>query len=302
MRSFLSRLVRLFVRFYIKPRLNNHSPIGKQRRVLRRVGNLLLCTKGAKRERYHKHGRQGEWVTHDSVPDDTKRVLIYIHGGAFTMGSPHTHAPITTHLAKHYSGKVLAVDYALAPEHVFPAALNDLVASYNALLQQGYAAENITLAGDSAGGNLVIAMVVKLRELNEPLPAAISCLSPWVDLTLSGESITALRKRDPLVSNGWLQRNAQEYANGIALDDPRLSPLFADLTGLPPTYIQVGSDEILLSDAQNLHAQLTKHGVASELDVWEGMWHVWQGAGFIVPESRRALRKIARFLARHTAS
>lgn len=296
MRSLMSHIVRIIIRLYLKPHLNNRSPIGSQRRAIRRLAKWLPITKGTKQDSYQYHGRQGEWVSHESLGPESKRVIIYAHGGAFTMGGIDTHLTITSHLAKHFEGKVLALEYSLAPEHIFPAAVKDIVAAYNGLLQQGYPANQIALAGDSAGANLVLAAAVKIRNLGEPMPSSIACLSPWVDLTLSGETITKNRKIDPLVANGWLQRNAQEYAAGQPLNYPELSPLFDDLSGLPPVMIQVGTDEILFSDAERLDQHLKACGVESELDVWSGMWHVWHGAGLIVPESRRALRKVARFL------
>lgn len=231
-------------------------------------------------------------------PDEVSpgRAILYLHGGAYVICSPTTHRGLTGRVACTARAHVLAIDYRLAPEHPFPAALEDALASYHWLLEKGYAPEHIAIGGDSAGGGLTLATALSLRDNHEPLPAALFLISPWTDLTFSGDSIRARAHRDPLLSDngdGWL---INAYAGGNPLTHPYISPIFADPRGLPPTLIQVGSEEILYDDSSRLEAKMNATGVANHFEVWDGMWHVFQAFAPYVPEANQAINRIGAFL------
>ncbi len=188
-----------------------------------------------------------------------------------------------------------AREYRLAPEHPFPAALEDASQTYLWLLQQNYSPENILLAGDSAGGGLAVATALRLRENKTPLPAALICLSPWLDLTLAGQSHQSLAKAEVLLRAEELQTWANDYTANHNPAHPLISPVHADLRGLPPMLIQVGSQEILLDDSLRLAEKARAEGVNVSLNIWPGMWHAWHSLGDFMPESRQAFDEIARF-------
>jgi acetyl esterase/lipase len=200
------------------------------------------------------------------------------------------------YLAQGAHAKVLLIDYRLGPEHPFPAAVEDAAAAYHFLLQQGVAPSNITIAGDSAGGGLALAVLVLLRDAAEPLPATAVCLSPWVDLAGTGLSMETNREVDLMLSPELLARYASLYLNGREASEPLASPIYADLTGLPPTLIQVGSEEILLDDASRLAEKAQAAGVSVTLEVWPKMFHVWPALAMIIPEGGQAIARIAEFI------
>jgi acetyl esterase/lipase len=230
-------------------------------------------------------------------PGGSDRVLLYLHGGAYCLGSVHTHRELMGRMAQATGCRVLALDYRLAPEHPFPAGLEDLLAAYGWLLAQGIDPAQIFLAGDSAGGGLTVAGLLALRDAGMPLPGGGICLSPWVDLTLSGASIQERAKADPILDPASLARYAAAYAGETPLTAPLLSPLYAALHGLPPLLIQVGADEILLDDALGLARKAREAGVDVTLQVWPGLFHVFQTVAFL-PETRQALEGAARFVER----
>ncbi|WP_160718924.1 alpha/beta hydrolase [Bacillus sp. USDA818B3_A] len=239
-------------------------------------------------------GLYAEWLS-TGMPLPNK-VILYLHGGGYAFCSANTHRPLAARIGKAAGVKVLFPEYRLAPEHPFPAAIEDSVNVYRWLLSQGYAAEDIMFAGDSAGGGLCLATALVLRDQNEPLPAGIVCLSPWVDLTSSGESYQKNGEVDPYLSLRAVKEAARLYAGAEPLDHPLISPVFADLTGLPPILIQSGTHEILQSDAMMLEAKARDAGVKVSLQVWDGMWHVWQISGDILPEAKKSTREIGRFI------
>lgn len=235
-----------------------------------------------------------EWISNKRVMKG--KVILYFHGGAYVYGSTTTHKAMVARIVNASDVKALLPEYRLAPEHKYPAAIEDAEFVYQWLLQQGYDSGNIILAGDSAGGGLCIALALLLREKKEPLPAAIVCLSPWVDLTSSGESYKKKIREDPLFTPEGIRKGAQLYAGNEQLTNPFISPAIADLTGLPPLFIQVGSEELLLSDSEILAQQARIAGVNVTLTVWAGMWHVWQIIGNLLPESKKAIREIGEFV------
>lgn len=237
-------------------------------------------------------GMRAEWFHTLEAPED--EAVIYYHGGAYMAGSIESNRPLAVDFAEATGRNVLSFEYRLAPEHPYPAALEDGLAAYRHVLGLGICPERIAFVGDSAGGGLEIATALKAREEGLPLPAVIVAVSPWVDLTLSGESYSKNEQKDPLLLKKKLLRAVMYYAYGKYLKDPYISPVFADFQGFPPTLIHVGTREILLSDAQTLAEAMRRDGVDVRLEEWEGMWHVWHV--FDIPESHDAMRQIADYL------
>ena len=239
------------------------------------------------------------WVRPLGARDD--RVLLYLHGGGYALGSPATHRSLAAHIALACGLPVLLPDYRLAPEHPFPAALQDATAAYRWLLQQGHSPHQVVIGGDSAGGGLALAAATALRDAADPLPAAIVCLSPWCDLALSGDSLTTRAGADPLLSGETCTVWATWYAGPHDPASPLISPLNADLRGLPPMLIQVCDREILLSDSIRLAERAARAGVQATLEVWDGLWHVWHFYAGLVPEAQQATDRIGAFVRAHIA-
>jgi monoterpene epsilon-lactone hydrolase len=230
----------------------------------------------------------------------SSRAILYLHGGGYTICSPATHRGLAGRIALAGDSRVLLIAYRLAPEHPFPAALEDALSAYRWLLEQGISPNQIAIGGDSAGGGLTLATAVSLRDADDPLPAALFLISPWTDLTFSGESVHTRAKADPMLRPDGDGSFARLYTGEHRPDNPLISPLFADLRGLPPTLIQVGNNEILLSDSTRLEEKLKAAGVDTRLEVWDGMWHVFQVFAPWVPEANRAIRKIGQFIREKT--
>ncbi|QCJ42428.1 alpha/beta hydrolase [Bacillus sp. S3] len=261
----------------------------------RRLGTL---PKNCKVVPVEIEGLYAEWITTTSAETlvAADKVILYLHGGGYALCSANTHRPLAARIGKAAGLKVLFPEYRLAPEHPFPAAIEDAVNVYRWLRSQGYDPANILFAGDSAGGGLCLATALVLRDQNEPLPAAIVCLSPWVDLTSSGESYRKNKAVDPYLSIEAVREAVKMYAANEAPDHPLISPVFANLTGLPPLFIQAGSHEILQSDAEKLADAARNAGVTVSFKIWNGMWHVWQISGDALPEARKAIKEIGAFI------
>jgi epsilon-lactone hydrolase len=238
-------------------------------------------------------GMYAEWITNNQTSEE--KVILYLHGGAYEYCSAETHRELAARIMDVAGVKVLLPEYRLAPEYPFPAAIEDTVRIYRWLLNQGYDSKNIIFVGDSSGGGLSVATSLLLRDQNDSLPAAVVCLSPWVDLTSSGESYTKNRDNDPYLRVDGVKEAALLYAGSESLDHRLISPVFDDFSGFPPLFIQVGSSEILLSDAEMLAQQARLAGVEVSFKIWDGMWHVWQISGKL-PESKRALIEIGAFI------
>lgn len=224
------------------------------------------------------------------------RVFLYFHGGGYFFGSPRSHRAVTWRLSRTSRAKVLALDYRQPPDWHYPAPLEDALRAYRALLDRGYKPENIILGGDSAGGNLTLVTLLRIRELGLPMPAAGVLISPWGDLTCSGESIHANEKLEPMIPVNALRFISSSYSGRENPADPLISPVFADLSGLPPLLIQVGSTEVLRSDAERLAVKAREAGVPCRLQVWENMMHVFQALAGWVPEASLAVREIGAFV------
>ena len=239
-------------------------------------------------------GVPAEWVT----PDDCEpgRAVVYLHGGGYATGTLGSTRALSSHLARATRARVLAVDYRLAPEHPFPAAVDDAVAAYRFAIAEGHAPEAIALCGDSSGGGLALATLVALRDLGDPMPGAAVCMSPWTDLTLSGASLERNRDADPMVSAATLTLMADAYLGEVDRRTPTASPLFADLRGLPPVLVQVGSNELLLDDSTRFVERAREAGVDVTLEIWDDVFHVWQAFADLLPEARDAIAHIGTYV------
>lgn len=245
-------------------------------------------------------GPKAEWIT---APDAAKdRVILYLHGGGYVMGSIDTHRELMARLSKAASARCLGLDYSLAPEYPFPAAVNDATGAYRWLLKQGIKPERIIVAGDSAGGGLTLSTLIALRDLGLPLPAAGVCLSPWVDLEGIGESMSTKAAEDPVVSREMIVALAKLYVGDDSnLHDPLAAPLYADFTGLPPLLIQVGNAETLLDDSTRATERAEAAGVDVTLQIWDEMPHVWHWFAPILPEGQEAIEQIGEFIRKRTS-
>jgi epsilon-lactone hydrolase len=239
-------------------------------------------------------GVRAEWICAPESRDD--RAMLYLHGGCYGSGSVETHRHLMTRLSLAASTPVLAANYRLAPEHPFPAAVEDAAAAYRWLLDAGIAPSRIAIAGDSAGGGLALATTIASRDEGLPLPGAVVCLSPWVDLALTGASMRTKAGDDPIVSREMLRGWAKLYLGDHDPRTPLASPLYADLDGLPALLIQVGSSEVLLDDATRLAERASKAGVETTLEVWPEMIHVWHTFAAILPEGHEAIARIGEFV------
>ena len=252
----------------------------------------------ARYSRVNAGGVTAEWVAADGASDS--RVVLYFHGGGYIIGSPRTHRPMMAHLSRDSAARVLSLDYRLAPEHPFPAPVEDAVASYRWLLQEGFDPSRIALGGDSAGGGLTVAALVQIRYLGLPVPAAGVCVSPWVDMEGLGESMETRAEADPMVGRENLMVSAKTYLGGADPRAPLAAPLYADLRGLPPLLIQVGDAEVLLDDSTRLAGIAREAGVKVQMDVWDDMIHVWPLFAPILPEGKQAIAQAGEFIKKHT--
>jgi epsilon-lactone hydrolase len=233
---------------------------------------------------------------------DPANVILYFHGGVYVIGSAAATVPLVSDIARRTDTKVITVDYRLAPENPYPAALEDARAAYEGLLQQGVDPGRIAFAGESAGAGLAMATLLTLRDAGTTLPSSAFLMSPYADLTLSGESVVDKAALDPLLTPDNLRRRVTDYVANADASDPYISPIYGDLAGLPPLLIQVGSHEILLSDAIRLGARAANADVAVTLDVVPGVPHVFQAYAAVLDEGNAALDRAATFLTANFAA
>lgn len=295
--SRLERLVaavlRTVLRATLLPTFRSGRPIAEQRRRLALVTRLTLPARGVDFTAATCGGVSGEFAQTRGLAT-TRGTVLYLHGGAYCVGSPATHRAITSHLARRTSARIFVADYRLAPEHPFPAAVDDAVAACRALLRDGGSPRRIAIIGDSAGGGLALATALRLRDLGEPLPAALVLFSPWVDLGTPDRGVEP--PGEAMLSRAWTAECARLYLGGRDSKDPLASPINGDLRGLPPTLVQVGQDELLLPDARRLHSALAAAGVPVELQEYPRRWHVFQVNAGVLADADRALESVARFL------
>lgn len=242
-------------------------------------------------------GRTARRIRTPGVRED--RGTLYLHGGGYVMGSLNTHHELMARIARSTNAQVLGLDYRLAPEHLYPAAVDDAVSAYLWILEQGIAPERIVIAGDSAGGGLTLATLLVIRDRKLPMPAGAVLFSPWTDLTSSGASIRTRADADPMIGPEVLLPMAAHYVGNLASNTPGISPLFGDLAGLPPLLIQVGDAEVLLDDSTRLHDRAQAAGLDSTLHVFPDAFHVFQAVPML-PESAEALAEVGTFFDRVT--
>jgi monoterpene epsilon-lactone hydrolase len=241
-------------------------------------------------------GIASEWM--DMPQSHPDRVFLLLHGGSYNAGSPKTHRKMAANLARACNARVLVPDYRLAPEHPFPAAVKDALLAYGWLLSQGRAPHDIIVGGDSAGGGLALSMLLALREAGAAMPRAAVLMAPWTDLTCSSPSYQQLRALDQIIAQERLVEAGLWYAGRRDPRDPMASPLFAELTGLPPMLIHAGGDEVMVDDSRRFVERAQAAGVAVEYKEWPGLWHVFHSASPEVPEAAQAMDEIGRFVAK----
>jgi len=239
-------------------------------------------------------GVPGEWVGAPGAASD--HVILCLHGGGYTMGSSKATQVNASFLSAASGCRVLVIDYRLAPENPFPAALEDTIAAYRWLLEQGISHSRIVLVGFSAGGGLALSALVSLRDTHVALPAGGVLISPWTDLAGTGESVVTRAEADPWLTDEMNRFHAALYANGRDLRHPLISPLYADMQGLPPLLIHVGSDEIMLDDSKRVAERAKSAGVEVTLEVWEGLWHVFHAFAYRLAEGKQAIEQIGEFI------
>ena len=296
--SLRARLMHPVIRLTIGRVMSSPAPHHKQRAGLLRAGGLLrpLHARGGRIQPQTTAGVPGLLVTPTGA--DRQRVLIYFHGGGYAVGAPSLYTSMASRLAALTGARVLLPDYRLAPEHPFPAAIDDALAVYRAVLASGVPAAHIAFGGDSAGGGLSLACALAARDAGIPQPAAILTYSPWTDLTVSGDSFLGNAATELVLSPREAERFVRSYLGDGDRRNPLASPLFADLRGLPPLLIQAAASEILVDDSRRLADNARQAGVDTELQIWNGVWHVWQAMPVLVPEADAALASAAAFLRR----
>lgn len=287
-----------FFRTTVKPLWGSPLPVTWQRSITNKLlsGPLtrLLVPGGVTIGSVQRHGVATEVITPKAGASD--QVVYFLHGGGYVLCTPQTHRPLTARLALALNATTYVPDYRLAPEHPFPAALDDALAGYEALLAQGIAADKIVMMGDSAGGGLALATALAIRDRGLPLPRQLVLISPWTDLTQSGASIALKAGVDAVLSEAWLKAKIRDYAGNTPVDHPLVSPLFADLRGLPPTLVQVGTEEVLFSDSERLAERAGAAGWPLQLQVYEGLWHDFQLFAAVLPEAAEAVAEIVAFV------
>lgn len=294
--SLRAKSVRLGLSWFVKRRTRHETLEQSRRRLLVMEAVIPHPPRGTETITINVGGVSADQViTPASRPN---RHVLYLHGGGYRLGAPSTYRHLTWRIASAAQAQVLVIDYRLAPENPFPAALEDAVSYYCWLLAEGADARQIVVIGDSAGGGLALALLLKLRDSSLPRPAAAVVLSPWTDLALTGASLTLNAKLDAIVQAEDAPIFAADYLAGTDPRHPYASPLYGDPTGLPPTLIQVGSEEVLRDDAVRMAENMQRAHCQAELQIWPRMPHVWHFLAPILPEAREAIAEISKFVQR----
>lgn len=268
--------------------------IAEQRARQEKSARYFLLPKQIRVQVISVNGVPSEWI---ESPGADRGTILYLHGGAYALGSVSTHRELVARLVNSTQCSALVINYRLAPENPFPAALEDALKAHRWLLAEGHVPSNIFIAGDSAGGGLAIATLVSLRDQGEPLPAGAICFSPWLDLTLSSATLQKNEKLDIILKRSILEIYAKYYIGADGADNPYISPLLADLRGLPPIHLQSGANEILLDDSVRFCEKAQLAGVDAQLLTWDDMFHDFQLIP-LLPQSAEALQQAAEFVAR----
>ncbi|OQS37399.1 alpha/beta hydrolase [Chromobacterium haemolyticum] len=245
---------------------------------------------------------RGEWIEPEAAErrEATGRVILYLHGGGYCFCSPVTHRGVAAALAREADARAFSLDYRLAPEHPFPAAVDDALAAYQALLDEGVAADRIVIAGDSSGGGLALALLLSLRDAGAPLPAGAVLFSPWTDLAATGASLAANDASDVMLSAVAVRNFSRYYLGDAAADHPIASPLYGEYAGLPDLFIQASDTEVLLDDAARVARKASAAGVAVDFKVWRRLPHAWATLAPMLPEARAAIKEAGGFIRKVT--
>ena len=298
--SFQAELVRLGTRFFIKHGSRPGVGIEVRRRRMKAYERWVPRPPAGVITAERPLG--GIPASRIAVPQSVAgRHILFLHGGAYAVGSAALYRHITWRFAVAAEAYLAAIDYRLAPEHPFPAALDDAAAAWRGLLEEGADPRHCAVLGDSAGGGLALALALRLRDEGGPLPSAVVALSPWTDLAITGESCRLNAVADPLLNEPDLLPFAAQYRGGADPRNPYVSPLYGDPRGLPPTLLQVGSDEILRDDAVRMAERMREAGCEVALEIWPRMPHVWHGFAPVLPEARRAIARIGEFVQHRAA-
>ncbi|NTW71201.1 MAG: alpha/beta hydrolase [Eubacteriaceae bacterium] len=300
MSSWQSKLIEKLLRKYNLNADNQVVGIKKKRKIQERNARILNLIPGGEFIDVRIGDIKGQIIEGEEfVPG---RIILYLHGGAYCTGTVKSYRILARKIADTCRAELLIINYRLAPEHPFPGAIQDSVKAFKWLIEKGYKSEAIFLVGDSAGGGLALSTCVKLKAEGISLPAGIVCMSPWTDLTLSGKSIKTRAKRDPLLNPDIIKRCSGYYCKNEDPENPLISPVYADLTGLPKTMIQIGTEEILYDDSIQMAKALKNCHVDVSLEIYKGMFHVWQFFYYLIPEARRAVGQIGVFVERIAGS
>ncbi len=273
--------------------------IEKQRKGQETLGLLFSPVKGVIYETFKINDMYVEWI-HKTKTNDTKHIILYFHGGAYLTGNLGYARILGAKLACNTDIDVLAIDYRLAPENPYPCQLEDAIKAWDYLLAKGYKSKNIAVIGESAGGNLVLSLANYLKMYNRQLPSSLICMSPWTDLLSTGKSIKTKKDLDPMLTKEFLIEATKAYAGDNNLNNPLISPLYGDFENFPSTLIQVGSNEILLSDSVMLKQRMREKNVDCYIEIWQGMWHVFQM--FPMKKANLAMKNVSIFLNTHFAN
>ena len=273
--------------------LVENPALEKHRQSQDAIGAMMSNTKAVSYREFKIDDIDAEWVSVNRA-HMKKYILLHCHGGGYSTGSRIYARTLTSKLAESTSMDVLCFDYRLAPEHPYPAATEDAMKVWDYLMLLGYGSRDVILTGDSAGGNLALSLTLKLKQEGRLLPRGLILMSPWTDLTSSGQSFESKAELDPVLNKAYIDRMVEAYAGGQELKNPLISPLFGNFDGFPPTYIQVGENEILLSDSERLHQAFVDANVSVRMDTYPGMWHVFQMSP--VKAARDAMDKNAEFI------
>ena len=296
--SWRNRLLTWALRRWIKPNSLRDQDVVASRALTARVPFGAKLASGWRIRAERVRGLTGEWIE-PAAPNHPalSRCILYFHGGGYVAMSARTHRSLTSRLALGSNARLFALDYRLAPEHPFPAALDDAVSAYGALIAAGADPAGMVVAGDSAGGGLALALLLALRGRHDPLPAGAVLFSPWTDLAATGESLIVNDAADALTFGSWVAAVAKHYLSDTPATNPLASPVYADLTGLPPLFIQASDSEVLLDDSRRVFENAKRVGVTATLQIWRGVPHCWQVFAPILPEGRAALWDACAFIA-----
>jgi len=294
MTSIRAKIIRSVTSAYVQRVDVANVDFVKVRKLWDRVAGMMITAFGVQVETDTVNGLHAEWLTPKDHMDG--KLLLYLHGGGYVVGGCDMHRQMVSHIARAGRIRALLPEYRLSPEHKFPAAIDDSVGVYRALLKMGLKAEDIVIAGDSAGGGLSVATLLALRDAGDPLPAAAVLLSPFLDATGSGASMKTRAEQDPWFHAKDVPVVADFYCEEHQRRFPLVSPVFANIEDLPPMLIQVGDDEILLSDSERMADECDAAGIEVELEVWPEMWHVFQMFVGKMPEARQAIDKIGAYI------